>query len=213
MSSDPLCSLLSDIALLVMKFSGELGFLKLGDEKWTLMTKVPRAPFDDIVSYKSKFYGSDYDGRLVMFDSSLNWMEIVHYVPYAGGRKTHLVESFGDLLLVSRFVEHDITHHILIFKLNEQEHCWDKVRSLGDIVLFLGEQCSFSIRAREFHGSNGNCIYFKDKYFYTENVDNDGMREVFTNRTFVFKLSDCSIGPLEALPGYSDIFWPPANSL
>lgn len=80
--------------------------------------------------------------------------------PYPLNKK-HLVHSFEELLLVhkstkiSRFGV-NLTVEIKVFKLNnnaadEKQH-WVKMKSLGDRILFLGEDGCFSVSAQYFPG-------------------------------------------------------------
>ncbi|AES99260.1 DUF295 family protein [Medicago truncatula] len=86
-----------------------------------------------------------------------------------GGDVKFLVESKGDLLLVDVY---DCTRigfpghnpvRIHLFKLNEKETEWVKLKSLGDIVLFLGADCSFSASASDLSVAKG-CILDLDKH-------------------------------------------------
>lgn len=218
----------SDLAVLVLKNIGKLVLFKQGDVEWTISSDFPSSCFDDIINYKGNFYATDQAGRLVMLDSSLNEMEIVPPFTSSGNRK-HLVKSSGNLLLVDRYMEneHDLlecndafdlvqdsglnfTYDIEVFKLNEQEHCWVKVKSLCDKVLFVGDQC-FSITSRDFYGSNGNCIYFRDEYIGATSGDCVRAKGVYGHNTCVFTIGDGKLGPLDDFPGYADIYWPPTK--
>lgn len=226
-SSGPNLTSSSDIAVLVIQNSGNLALFKPGDEKWTLSDDSV-APFDDIINFKGKFYAVDRAGRLIMLACSLEGMEIVLALTSSGKRK-HLVESSGDLFLVDRYIENEdnlmvckdvfgfieepglnFTYHFDIFKLNEQEHSWVVVESLPDRVLFVGDHC-FSVAAKEFHGSNGNLIYFRDGYYAATRRVYVQPKGLYGHDTCVFTLENGGIGPLDAFPGYADMYWPPPS--
>lgn len=40
---------------------------------------------------------------------------------------------------------------------------WGEVKSLGDRILFLGDNCGFSARASDFSNCKGNCVFFTDE--------------------------------------------------
>ncbi|KAL6208522.1 hypothetical protein ACLB2K_019471 [Fragaria x ananassa] len=85
----------------------------------------------------------------------------------------YLVNSGADLLLVSRYL--DVDHNIVnddanvncrtvgfdVFRMNWMGPRWEKVENLGDRMLFIGENSSFSLSASDFSGCVGNCIYFR----------------------------------------------------
>ncbi|KAL4388871.1 hypothetical protein GQ457_09G031100 [Hibiscus cannabinus] len=62
-----------------------------------------------------------------------------------------------------------------IFKLDMQARCWEKMFSLGDSSLFLGNCCTFVIAAADYPGCRPNCIYLAEDeavYFqHTGGVD------------------------------------------
>ncbi|GAA0146557.1 hypothetical protein LIER_36341 [Lithospermum erythrorhizon] len=47
--------------------------------------------------------------------------------------------------------------------LNEEKHKWEIVKSLGDMILFLGNDCSYSISSKYFSGCKGNVLYHVDE--------------------------------------------------
>ncbi|KAK9292376.1 hypothetical protein L1049_020343 [Liquidambar formosana] len=96
----------------VMTIYGEvskLAFARLGDTSWTNV-QVPSRAYDDIAFYKGHFYAVDCHGVAVVcdIDDDRNPKALV-IAPAPKGSRDHflkyLVESAGDLLLVSRIRE------------------------------------------------------------------------------------------------------------
>uniref|UniRef100_A0A5B7BJP1 Putative F-box protein SKIP23-like n=1 Tax=Davidia involucrata TaxID=16924 RepID=A0A5B7BJP1_DAVIN len=216
-----------DFRVLVI-YAGKLNFFKLGDEKWTVIDDERLVSYDDIIDYNGQLCAIDHDGRVVLIDSSLMIREIACSISGGGGHQKHLVEAFGDLLLVDRYLDYgpryngeaeqnriykynfaDITINFKVYKLNEREGRWIQLKSLGDLVLFVCEDCCFSVSVRDFDGCKGNCIYFTDKLFSRCYGYDHAFRGISGHDTGVFNLEDGSLGLLESYPGYSQIFWPP----
>jgi Protein of unknown function (DUF295) len=84
-------------------------------------------------------------------------------------KATHLVESCGEILRVSRYLDFSVTKRIEdskfhIYKLISEgggQHGWKKVSDVGDQIVFLDVMNGFSMRAPA--GFKGNCIYFLSK--------------------------------------------------
>ncbi|PIA32862.1 hypothetical protein AQUCO_04300059v1 [Aquilegia coerulea] len=219
-----------DYVIMTIHVSGKLALFRLKDSMWTIIEEMPN-PYDDVIYYKGKFYAVDGMGRAVVVGPSLT-VTLVAYAVY-GGDKKYLVELDGELLLVDRYLSigsddypiyHsqiqdyeiyvpnddtyivDTTVQFKVFKLDQLKKEWVEVKDLGDRMLFLGDNCSFSALASDFIGSKGNCIYFTDRYFQS-NREEDGL---FKGHCIgVFNLEDRSIKPLASYPGYSKFFWPP----
>ncbi|KAK8671906.1 hypothetical protein V6N13_038489 [Hibiscus sabdariffa] len=79
----------------------------------------------------------------------------------------------GDESVVLPYSEKTIGFEI--FKLDMQSRCWEKIFSLGDSSLFLGNCCTFVIAAADYLGCRPNCIYLVEDeagYFkHTGGVD------------------------------------------
>ncbi|KAL8502313.1 hypothetical protein ACS0TY_021450 [Phlomoides rotata] len=93
-----------------------------------------------------------------------------------------------------------------VFRLDEDAGQWIEMTNLGDKMLFLGDNCTFSASASEIFGDNsssrGNCILFTDQYSHREDDD------VSKNRSIgVFEMESESIGPIGRK--FSEMFWPP----
>ncbi|KAL8543408.1 hypothetical protein ACS0TY_004080 [Phlomoides rotata] len=214
--------------LVTVHVSGKLVVYKSGDEKWRLIDDLPApSPYDDVILWKEKFYAVDYTGKIVLVNTAdLNVSTIANSI--FGGDKKFLVDSEGELLLVDMYLsvgpadnlgfnegfqfyeEFDCfmserTVKFQVFRLDEDAGQWIEMTNLGDKMLFLGDNCTFSASASEIFGDNssrGNCILFTDQYSHREDDD------VSKNRSIgVFEMEGESIGPIGRK--FSEMFWPP----
>ncbi|KAH7840193.1 hypothetical protein Vadar_013968 [Vaccinium darrowii] len=98
-------------------------------------------------------------------------------------KRPYIVESNGELLVVVRdgydqdylgdyvtLGEDEVvdvccgTTEFGVFKVDLSNWEWVELQSLGDNVLFVGDNDSISVRASEFHGIRPNCIYFTENF-------------------------------------------------
>lgn len=83
-----------------------------------------------------------------------------------GGDIKFLVESEGELLLVNIYDSHGFGFpgedglRLDVFTLNEKHKKWVKLTSLGNRILFLGNEYSFSTTASDLSIAKGNCVIF-----------------------------------------------------
>ncbi|KAJ8765099.1 hypothetical protein K2173_010582 [Erythroxylum novogranatense] len=218
--------------LLTIHVSGKLAMFTSGDKRWNIMQDMP-SPYDDVIVYKGKFFAVDNIGRTVVVGLNADLDFVAN--PVFGGDKKYLVESEGQLLLVDmylsidtgegslstgeEFLEHlaqymsERTVKFKVYKLHEETQNWIELKSLGDRVLFLGDDSTFSALASDFSGCKGNCIFFVDNFFYSMEEypigEDDG--ELVGRDIGVFNLETGCIGPLSNYPEYSKLFWPPPN--
>ncbi|KAL3843332.1 hypothetical protein ACJIZ3_000735 [Penstemon smallii] len=217
--------------LLTIHVSGKLVVFKSGDEKWRVIDDLP-SPYDDVIFRGGKFYAVDNTGRLVLVNIvDLNVNVVASSI--FGGDKKFLVESDKELLLVDMYLsigpEDDLGYNegfefyeefdcftsertvkFKVFRLDDDVGKWVEVSDLGDRMLFLGDNCTFSALASEIfsedQGDKGNCIFFTDQ---SRNREDD---ELWKSRGVgVFDLESGSIGPIGSHVGYSKMFWPPPD--
>ncbi|XP_059653914.1 F-box protein SKIP23 [Cornus florida] len=220
-------SLVDGFVLLTIHVSGRLVLFKSGDPKWTVISELT-SPYDDVILFEGQFYAVDSTGRTVVVDvdSSPSVSLVANSV--FGGDKKLLVESCGDLLLVDMYLslgpEDDLgnvegfeglegdefncyiierTVRFKVFKFDRDGQRWVELKSLGDQMLFLGDNCTFSVSTSDFPGCVGNCILF------TDNSLEGGDNVMKTRGMGVFDLERASIEPLADCPGISKLFWPP----
>ncbi|KAM4129012.1 hypothetical protein ACJW30_02G212400 [Castanea mollissima] len=190
---------------------GKLGFAKSGDEELILVDRNS-FDYDDIIVYKGQFYVINSLGIVSWIDHSS--LKLVQFLPpLCGlGSQKHLVESCGALYVVDRYldrerrrVENDAFYMggkdcaqsigFKVYRFDEEWGRWELKESLGDRAFVLGNDCCFSVMAKELSGYKRNCIYFTDQ-----------------NETRVFSLEDCSVGYLSYFED-SHPSWPLPNLL
>ncbi|XP_030944877.1 F-box protein SKIP23-like [Quercus lobata] len=223
-----------DFALLTIHVSGKLAMFKSGNKNWCIIADMPLvhdvlSPYDDVALFRGEFYAVDNTGRTVLVGLSSNLSLVAGSV--FGGDKKFLVESVGQLLLVDMYLSavfddvdggaEDVDEAFLdgtmgertvrfkVFGLDWEGKKWVEVKSLGDRVLFLGDNCTFSAPASVLSGCRGNCIFFTGNF--NRNCEEGGSSDgVFRNREIgVCDLDSGSIKPLGDYPEYSKLFWPP----
>ncbi|XP_076906656.1 F-box protein SKIP23-like [Bidens hawaiensis] len=216
--------------LLTIHVSGKLAVLRNGERRWTIINDLP-SPYDDVVYFGGQFYAVDSTGRTVAVDVNNASVEVVAGSVF-GGDKKFLVESDGELFMVDKYLSvgpdnemdyddenyefyedfdcfmSERTVKLVVYKLEKEgeEWRWVEVKSLGDRMLFLGDNCGFSASALEFPGCKGNCVFFTG-----QNREDDGL--VKSRGVGVFDLESGSIGAVANDSGYSQLFWPPPRWL
>ncbi|KDP27132.1 hypothetical protein JCGZ_20944 [Jatropha curcas] len=222
----------TEFMLLTIHVSGKLAVFKSGDKKWTIIQDMP-SPYDDVIVYKGNFYAVDNTGRTVVVGLNTELSLIAN--PVFGGDKKYLVESNGELLLVDMYLSIDTgegslsfdeeylehlaqymserTVRFKVFKLDEEVQSWIEVKSLGNRVLFLGDDSTFSATVSDLKECKGNCIFFVDNFFYPrEDYPSGGDDGLLVGGDIgVFDLESGAIGPLGNYPEHAKMFWPPPH--
>lgn len=200
---------LNDFMLLTIHVSGKLAIFQSVPKIWTVIDDMP-SPYDDVILYKENLYAVDNVGSTVLVGMDLS-VRVIAY-PIFGGDKKFLVESRGDLIMVDMYLstDYDIdgdfesvgTVKLKVYKLDGAKREWVEVESLGDQVLFLGDDCKFSLSAKDVCLNRGNCIFFANLC---------GQYNEFYGKydIGVFDLENSSTGPVETFPQFSNLFWPP----
>uniref|UniRef100_A0A2P2J892 KIB1-4 beta-propeller domain-containing protein n=1 Tax=Rhizophora mucronata TaxID=61149 RepID=A0A2P2J892_RHIMU len=201
------CAWKEDYLVLAISGNGRLGYLRFGDKNWIPINGDFRY-YDDITIYRGKLYVVDQWGLLSMINSSMKPIKVAAPV-YEDDRK-YLAVSLGDLYLIDMTVKFPKVIEIRVYKLNEEEHDWDRVKSIGDRMLFVGVEGAFFLSAHILRGGlKGNCIYFALESRKIVTLIREGPEDLDVQRIGVFNLEDGSITDLTSFPGYSKIFWPP----
>ncbi|XP_057458213.1 F-box protein SKIP23-like [Lotus japonicus] len=200
------------------------------DERWTIMPAPDMSTnYHDVSAFNGRLYAVESGGRTVVVgpDSVLEEEPFAeHYGPNTGCcyNEKFLVESEGELLLVEKhggFCEdikykyegdNDIDEYkegmFRVFRFGENEEdeeeneSWVHVRNVRDRVLFIGDDCAFSVSASDLGVDEGNYVVFRD----------DDLKSGIG----VFPLDDVGWygdGILHLLdyPGFSSLFRPPPD--
>jgi len=166
------------------------------------------------MSTPCKVMNCAFKGRPCVVDSTNRTVMIgpdmsIHLMadPVSGGRRKFLVASNEfQLLLVICYTNGDcFTVWIDVFRLDEKEKKWVKLTNLGDMILFLGDVCSFSASASDLGFANGNGVIFTRDYFASH-----GLSRMDCNMS-VFHLDQGRVSPLSDYPDYFKLFWPPPD--
>ncbi|KAK9282438.1 hypothetical protein L1049_005355 [Liquidambar formosana] len=142
--------------------------------------------FQNVIWYNRQLYAVDKDYNLTIVELGLHPRSTRLNLPCPAGydrkngesqQRIYLVESGGELLMVVQTWSWEraglptlwgipphpplMTTKFNVFKLDLRGHCWIKVESLGDRMLFVGNSSGISVvSASYFSGFKGNCIYF-----------------------------------------------------
>ncbi|XP_059292976.1 putative F-box protein At5g60060 [Lycium ferocissimum] len=160
-------------SLMAIHSWGQLCYFKSGDEKWTKL-KDRSCEIDDIIVYKGDFCAVNRYGETTKFDSLLNETKVASRLHNTGGKKYRLVESSGQLFLVDMSSWLDTINEIKLYRLDEQQHEWTIVHTLGDRIFFAGDDCCFSVSAKDFGDCRGNCIYYTAGGIHMDILKEDG---------------------------------------
>ncbi|KAE8057333.1 hypothetical protein FH972_014034 [Carpinus fangiana] len=187
------------VAVAIINKTGELAYCKKGDKRWAFMDSHGRS-WRDVAYYNRKFYAVNLDGSRVGEYDVLNVNgrfstvsvviilvpgEVTSFSNYC--HSVYLVNSGDDLLLVVRLLDHQFpregnalirTVYFDVYRfslIRLRTGHWDKVKDLGDRLLFVGENScvslSLSLSAADvrgclenprYDGCLNNCIYFMD---------------------------------------------------
>lgn len=209
-----------DFAIMAIGIHGTLGLWKMGYNRWSkIEISHKEFHFNDIAYHNGRFYAVDNEGMTIAIDSSfLKVSKVTSPMRSFDGNQhggQRLVESLGKLLMVVMFLENEIGEYdhvysirFVVYTLNEEKSKWDLGGDLKERALFLGDDCSFSVSARDFAGCKRNSVYFVYDMF--EDDDGNG----YQGKAFgLFDFEDETSQALPTVTCYSKIFWPPPTWL
>lgn len=220
LSSSPSSSQGNRFAALAILGHTNLAFCRHDDDSWTLIDEA-QFSWEDVVYHDEKFYAVKKGGMVAVLEVQGRFAPRVKIIETTGecqGDMHYVVFSGNDLLLITRYLEHELedvgdgsnlvyrTVGFNVFKMNWSDSQWQKIESLGNQMLFLGENSSLSLSASDFPGCSGDCIYFTDDYSESNYDGAYGRYDLG-----IFRLWDRSIEPLPCYPPnvYSLLGWPP----
>ncbi|KAK9726487.1 hypothetical protein RND81_05G218700 [Saponaria officinalis] len=164
------------IAMIFPTYRG-LALWRSGDKEWTTLCNPEyRHSFLDIAFYNGEFYAVDQSGTVVgLGKSSPPTPRVVTKMQfgYTFPGSLYLVESAGELLLVSRKVRSNeegtmyTTLYFNVWEVNVDTGVVKEVNHLRDRALFVGYNSAFSMTALPYQGCKPNCIY------YTDNIEDN----------------------------------------
>ncbi|KAA3482004.1 putative F-box protein [Gossypium australe] len=153
----------SDCIVLATISAGSF-FAKPSDEAWTLICHGDRHQLDDAIYFKGNFYGCLHTGKIVLCEAT--HPKVVEFAPSPDlpefiSTVTYLLDLDGNLCIGCRHTHsYAFTVGFDIFKLDIDTKTWEKIYSLGDRSLLLGNCSTFAIAAADYPGCKPNCIYY-----------------------------------------------------
>ncbi|KAK9042153.1 hypothetical protein V6N11_017232 [Hibiscus sabdariffa] len=177
------------VAVAIYGVSSWLAYYKRRDNKWSALDRKEEVVSKFSKGLVSRYYLVQSSGGLIMVYRHVRCYSEIGLVE-PDSRTIYLYKTCG----------------FRIFKLDTSRGEWDEIQSIGDDILFLGFNSSFSMSSKNFPGHAANCIYFTDDsiLFHLQGIA--GGFDIG-----IFNLSD---GSIQHLPGYktceSEIsIWPP----
>ncbi|XP_062116221.1 uncharacterized protein LOC133830295 [Humulus lupulus] len=173
---DPLANPDECIVVVIFSDINELAFIRLSHDDGVPQTWIKIEPnffSEDILLYNDLFYAVTGDGDLRSFDlrgSCVNSTvkKLAREIPWMfQSGKRYLVESYGHIIMVERFIEFEdvkikgrTTLSFRVWRYCFDSDDWIQIKNLGQMSLFVGDNSSLSILASSFMGLQPNCIYF-----------------------------------------------------
>ncbi|OMP09140.1 hypothetical protein COLO4_05771 [Corchorus olitorius] len=164
-----------------------LGFASPGDEAWTTIGDGSDAfALDDVTYFNGSFFAvsslglllecQDLDGpspkcvefaKSPSYESDDNSVYPQQYIVDLNGHLCMILRMLGSYDIKNEAGEIqvedvNVTEEFVIFKLDMQSRNWERMVSLGDRCLFLGNCCTFSVLATHYPGCTPNHIYYTD---------------------------------------------------
>ncbi|CAE5985603.1 unnamed protein product [Arabidopsis arenosa] len=224
------CDVEYKFVLLTIHVSGKLAVFRSWDRAWTVINDMP-SPYDDVILFDGFFFAVDNNGRTVVVDYSSLKLTLVAS-PVFGGDKKFLIESCGEMLLVDMylsleavegdpgFVEEIFEHPAFymnertvkfkVYRFVEREESWVEVEDLGDKMLFLGDDSTFSASASDIlPTSDGSSVFFNGNVFNGNVFNGEDLGAMQDRDLGVFDLRTGKIELVQKLPEYAKLFWPP----
>nr|GLL30495.1 F-box protein SKIP23-like [Ipomoea trifida] len=208
------------IAMAILNQTGDLAYCKNGENSWKLIDDA-RSFCEDVIYSDGLFYAVNKFGSIVVcnVNSDSPRVSFIDTPLQTGGDMQYLVKVDDDFLLVTRYLELDVdiqnhrldivykTVEFRVFRLDLSGEKWERVTSLEDKVLFLGENSSLALSTPDFPGfKQGNRIYFTDDYsemnYEGANADHD---------VGIYNMEDGSFSEFPCCPRnpHSVLCWPP----
>lgn len=101
------------------------------------------------------------------------------------------------------------TEMFKVYKLDSINSIWVQVKDIGDDILFVGLNTSFSISSRDFHGYKGSSIYYTDLWLTAFSIKREKWEKKLCSDIGVFNLGDESFESLPSFKCNPKFLWPP----
>lgn len=223
-------------SIMALLRTGSVGVFRSEVKTWSFVDIGPShsSNFEDVEYHDKKFYALGARGLTVSVDCKS--LDVTHVAGpvldwHISGRK-FLAKWSRDrsLYFILKYYVDDCSSFIWgmssggseefnyparfkIFKLDEKKHSWVRVCVRGkeweNRVVFVGNDCSYIVSAKDFPGCKINCVYFSENAHSTVGFNGNHPGAY----AMLYDFDDDFAGPLSALPFYSNIFWPPPSWL
>ncbi|KAE8674607.1 protein GDAP2-like protein [Hibiscus syriacus] len=194
--------------LAILNQTGELAYCRNGDDSWRFIPGT-QSYSEDVIYCKGLFYAVNKQGGIVICDVHHDSPRVsfVQMWTQLSGDMQYLIISGDELLLVTRHLDLEFnfepdqpylvyrTKRYQVSRLVWSGPYWERVKSLHDKMVFIGENSSLSLSAKDFTGCMGDCIYFTDDYSESNYDGAFGEHDIG-----IYKLWDGSIEPLPCYP-------------
>uniref|UniRef100_A0A803L8A6 KIB1-4 beta-propeller domain-containing protein n=1 Tax=Chenopodium quinoa TaxID=63459 RepID=A0A803L8A6_CHEQI len=193
---------------------GTLARVRLSDGVMSPLHGHGFKKFDDVVNFRGRVCAVDRRGRTYWVDNGvLGKVLAMDKTPGEGLQgcwKKRLVESFGELYLVTRCPMY-MNVVFEVYKLNEKCKKWDKLEGIGnDRILFATIDGCFFVPAMDLPGFSGNCIVVGRDVFPPYNAYNNELESNWTRpdiatafEVVIFDFGSGEWRPVEADPEFS----------
>ncbi|KAL2905316.1 F-box protein SKIP23 [Bienertia sinuspersici] len=206
---------IGDCTAMVLHNNGSLSAIRLKDGSELRVSLMMMKKFDDIVNFKGKIYAINRKGRAYMihYYNTLSLTNITEETLVEDKRKRLAVSSDQqELFLIYRWCRNKTSGAVgfNIYKLNEQESKWERVKGFGDDrILFVTFDGCFFASANDFQGWKGNCIVFYSACFASYSSFLTKRDRNLSLLVYNLENDDC-----QYLASYqSQLFWPPPTWL
>lgn len=173
-SADPILDTNNCVVVVIYEEANQMAFIRLGkDPTWTLITEMKWRLIEEVIHFGDRFYAVDHWSKFLRFKitapSSPDIEVLRQHIGIEHGKKYLMILNEKQVLMVRRYFEYEdedalhgqrVTTGFKIFEFNFDECEWIEKNSLGDVALFLGDNCSISVPISISSEFQSNCIYF-----------------------------------------------------
>ncbi|KAL0401193.1 UNVERIFIED_CONTAM: F-box protein SKIP23 [Sesamum latifolium] len=187
-----------EYAIMAVDDVNKLWYIKSGDKKWTMVPdNYGSNNFLDVVNYKGQLYGIDIWGGTWVFDSMFELTKITHNICRPASKR-HLVDLYkGELFLVEEITDKDkrvctcydvdefddeclcrfprtpvrnTAVEVTVSRIDKGQTEWVEANIVDNQIIFVGDDCSFSVSVQKFEGCKAIRVFYIDRYicFRTE---------------------------------------------
>ncbi|EYU20030.1 hypothetical protein MIMGU_mgv1a005407mg [Erythranthe guttata] len=159
-----------EYAIMAIDDKNKLWYIKSANQNWTIVPGDYNN-FLDIVNYKGKFRGIDYWGRSWFFGSMLEVIGSTYFRSLEASKR-HFVDVSDELFLIEEcnFPRTPIKNtavQIIISRTDLNDKEWvdgrTTIAKLMGKVIFVGDDCSFSVPAPRVKGP---LVFYTDRYIF-----------------------------------------------